>query len=182
MKRSIILLLAALGAFMGLQAQSDDEIVGSSGDITLPHMSLSAKDNDMCSSFFLEGTLLLGSDIDGTTPAGGAGLSVAYLPQHFGAYGTANLMRDGIEGSIGLAWRPFTHSRIVDWQLFAGPAFYHGVGFEGGMRFSATKRHNRGEFSWMSASVSYVSLPRWQFVSIGLSIDFSYLWGLFVII
>ena len=184
MKKIALILLLTLGVAATLHAQSDDEIIGGSPDIIFPpqQASLSEEgDYGNCCSFFCEGICFFGGSRLNDRFDIGAGISLAYVPKHVGGYGTLNFPDRGMMGSFGLVLRPFANPHFLDWQLFAGPAFFKGMGIECGMRFSGTRQANHGGFSWLSASFSYIYLPEWSFFTVGLSMDFVYLWGLFLI-
>ncbi len=184
MRNITLIVLLMLGVAGTLHAQNDDEIIGGSPDIvfTPRQTSLSESgDGNNCSSVFLEGVVFFGGSRTTSKVDAGAGFSLAYVPGHWGGYGTLTFPDRGLMGSFGLVLRPFANPRFMDWQLFAGPALFKGVGVEYGMRFSSTRKQNGGAFSWMSASFSYIYLPEWSFFTVGLSIDLFGFWGLFVI-
>lgn len=181
MKTFKLIVLLMLGVAGTLHAQSDDEIILDGTDITYspPQKSLSGEAPRNCSSIFFEGVVFWGGSHFSEKVDAGFGISMAYVPRHWGAYGTLSFPDYGLMGSCGAVLRPFANPSFLDWQLFAGPAFYKGAGFEAGMRFSGTRQSNHGDFAWMSASFSYIYLPDWTFFNVGVSLDFIYLLGLF---
>lgn len=176
--RSLLLLIAFLMPFALMQAQSDDEIIYSTDDLrfseNLSHplggsaSGLKTAYESDCSRFFLEATAIMSFDANS-----GMGLHFAYLPKHFGGYGSLHFIDHSVMGTFGMALRPVIHTSFLDWQLFTGMAISNGVGFEAGMRFSASAEANNGAFSWLSASLSRIYLNDNIYYALGLSIDIS---------
>lgn len=197
MKRKCLMLIWCLGCTLILWAQdkprnprdfesmhrvevsSEDEVVGGTDDISYNHsvpMAGSPAWNYLLgrkvvvepySRYFLEGVMMCGFDHLAL------GIDLAYVPEHWGVY--ASLLegvsfQSGLNAdwmTMGLVWRPVTEPAKLDWQLFTGPAFGIGNGWELGTRFAATNQGSR--FSWLSGSVSMMSLAGRSYFTIGLS-------------
>lgn len=182
-RKLTIIVLLLIAACVPAWAQSDDEIVTGSGDLrferpepvaTASGLHRTHADNN-CSRFFLEGSYIVGTDNDY-----GMGVSLAYVPRHWGGYGALYTLYHRTVGSVGGVLRPVERPRYLDWQLFAGAAFSDAVGYEVGMRFSATADMNGGGFAWWSGSISRLYVDRTAFFTVGFSFDiaalFTWIW------
>lgn len=172
-----MLLLAAIATAVPLNAQEDDEIVIGSTDLQFGNQvplagnktlnqirGISAQDD--FSHIFCEGTLCIGYDDIGI------GLSLAYVPGHFGGYGSMQFMTyyNNIY-SVGAVFRPVLSLTAFDWQVYAGMAISQNLGFEVGTRLSANGKANEGVFSWLSGSVSRLFVNNTDYYTIGVSVD-----------
>lgn len=197
MKR-IILFLAILATGALLQAQTPDsnargdEVVSSRGSLrfgsNVPtrqlrianetpqnNKGLSLKDqyaDSEASEWFLEGKALLFS-------LTGVGLQAAYVPGHFGAYGTFAVGSDRYFRhtvlAAGAVLRPVARPRWLDFQVYGGLAGGYGVGFECGFRFAAV---SNTRFSWVSGSYGWIFTNKGTIVTLGVSIDLAVISGL----
>lgn len=101
----------------------------------------------------------------------GAGFNFAYVPKHFGAY--MSLMADEYDPwfTIGAVWRPFTKPAGLDWQIYGGPAFTYGIGYEVGTRFSANAKGNfSSAWSWISGSLGVITINGTSYTTLGISL------------
>ena len=192
------LFLIAVFAFLlpSLYAQNPDEIVSSSDDLqydnsldvspTLRKTDILSGNDTKYSRFFLES--LLAVQRDGSM---GLGTTFAYLPNVLGGYVSSAAYHNHDMFTGGLAVRPLAGIvKRTDWQLFGGLAyakalkqpFKQPVGFEIGTRFGANAEANGGKFAWWSLSFSRLYVNNNTYYTLGLSINLSALFGLWVIL
>ena len=114
------------------------------------------------------------------------GVSFSYIPSRLGYYGGLSLLyqekyecenTDDYGSSHvlpalggGVAYRPFPHVGIVDFQLYGGLTLCKMPGFDVGMRVAAGARPGRSAFSWWSLSLGVSSRWNVPFVTVGLSV------------
>lgn len=187
MKRIVLLTLLLLSLHT-VRAQSDNEIVSGSSDITYGRdvragstalQTNSNRNDDLC-HFFLES--ILGFEQYGST---GYGANFAYVHNWCGGYLSATVYRSHLLYTGGIAVRPLPRMSAFDWQLYGGFAYANPIdsriGFEVGTRFAANAYTNGGQFAWWSLSVSHVSLNGNSYLTLGLSISLSSICGLWVL-
>lgn len=177
MKRLIIILLLALGTATA-SAQTEDEVMGSTGDLQFKSSvpvagsrfwnrvtGLTVPDESF-SQFFLEGTVGVGWDDLGV------GMNFTYLPKRVGGYASwLHTLATPDVVSAGVAFRLFENTTYTDWHLYGGVALSQGLGVDAGVRVSATPYHNGGSFSWLSFSMGRTYVNGTAFLTFGLSLE-----------
>lgn len=119
---------------------------------------------DRYCSFFLEAQTMLGpADVAG-------GVSFAYLPQRWGAYGSLRAgTRDGYV-SLGPVLRLSGYESNIDWHLYGGLLFAtRSVGAEAGLRIALPRRSTG--FCWTSASMGLATVRGDVYLTAGISFD-----------
>ena len=111
--------------------------------------------------------------------SGALGLNFTYLPGRWGVYGSALFGRGRQYYSLGPALRLSGASARIDWQLYGGVMTTGRLfGGEAGMRVASMA--DDGRFSWLSASAGCAVVNRRAFVTVGVGLELSALFLLFI--
>lgn len=120
--------------------------------------------SDQYCGFFCEATGMIGpADIAG-------GFNLTYLPERWGAYGSALFGVNHSYLTVGPALRLSGYDSRLDWQLYSGIVFggMH-VGAEAGVRLALPQQ--RSDFCWSSASMGLGVINGDTYFTLGLSLQ-----------
>ena len=114
-------------------------------------------------SYFVEMEGMFGDD---ELAMGG---SFTYLPDRWGAYGSALVGINHDYLSVGPAVRLSQEGSFIDWHLYGGVMIGQTLGGELGMRWAVPSR--KGSFSWSSGSMGLVVVDGRSYLTVGLSLE-----------
>lgn len=115
------------------------------------------------SSVFCEVEALIGNDI-------ALGANLTFMSYRWGMYGSFLNGLYSNWGSFGVAFRPFAEPSPIDFQLYTGPAFGIGFGYEFGCRFAEGSYSSNSAFSAFSGSIGYANVGGFTYMTFGISI------------
>lgn len=175
MKRLIVIALFVAALCGSLSAQAPDEVAGGTSDLhysTAVPMTVHSKahskapfnDRTFC-RFFLEGVAT------GSVEELGLGVTAAWVPGRMGVYATYLSTDNYYIFNAGADLRLLRNPRNVDWHLYGGLSFSDNVGFDVGMRLSATRLYTNMDFSWLSFSVGRMRVNSITYTTVGLSVE-----------
>ena len=176
MKKAALLFLFAMTAFTVLRAQSDDVIVGGTGDLQYEENVPLAGNryvNRMLgvqvghrkhSCLFAEITVSGESRYDDI----GFGVHMAYVPGKWGGYGSMGLFDyNGFYTTFGAVLRPVDGLQLLDWQIYGGAA----IGWRPGVEIGTRVAFGDTDYSLCSFSFGRMFVDRTSYFTIGLNID-----------
>lgn len=183
------MLLVVAGIVPAIAQSNDteqDEIVGGTSDIsfrkgvpvagnrTLNRLSGTIVAEPQLSTVFVETEVVMGFNDAVQDFDIGLGVTAAYVPKRWGFYGEYRRSYYSDWGAAGVVFRPVMEPSMVDWQLFAGPAYTtDGLGYQIGTRFAPGALDNTGSFCWLSGSLSMTSVQGCRYYCVGLSLSLS---------
>lgn len=183
MKRLIVIVLLVAAAFCcPLWAQTPDEVAGGTGDLeystSVPvtgrsdmQRKAATFNNRTYCRYFLEGTMSFTEEF-------GLGVTTAWVPGRVGPYASFMSTEHYYILNAGADLRLLRSPRRIDWHLYVGLSFSDNVGFDIGIRLSATRFHLNTDFSWLSFSLGSIYVNGSAYTTIGLSVELIALTGL----